>query len=135
VLRAKIKACRGFRGKRSFVLWHLETFSEGHQTLEEADPIIQGLRKHPEPGDESLQFQNQELANAVLKLKRTKVNEIRNRFEHEGYQPPREEAAQAVAKAREILLPLGSLLEIHADANLYSSGTPCWGISRARIQQ
>ena len=60
------------------------------------------------------------LQGLLLRVKKSTVNELRNRVVHEmGYRPKREEAEGAWQEARSVLLPLTNRLKLRDDINLY----------------
>jgi hypothetical protein len=97
-------------------------------SLLEAEARINALPENPgEPPDVSLQsVTDQKLSAVLLRLKRCKVNELRNQVAHKrAYRPRLDEVDQALQETREILLPLASML-------LMQSGDPNWYMRSAK---
>ncbi len=95
-------------------------------TLDEAGEYIKSLSgsRSPKAADLSL-LADKKLADLLERVKRTKINQLRNDVVHKkGYRPTRAEAEDAAEEARAVLGPLTWQLELHDDANWYCRGTP-----------
>ena len=69
---------------------------------------------------ESLPDKN--VAALLIRVKQTRINELRNHVVHKrAYRPRREETEDAVAEARDVLFPLTFRLNLHDDLNWYFS--------------
>lgn len=84
------------------------------------DDSEDAIRKIPEltmtpPDSRFKTVGNAQLRDLLLRLKQTKINELRNRVVHKhAYRPNREEVDRAIEETRAILLPLAQLLRINA---------------------
>jgi len=75
-----------------------------------AEPKASITTRHPDPVVRSL----------LGRIKSVRVNELRNMsVHHRAYRPRRDEAEAALEEAREILFPLGRLLDLRNDLNWY----------------
>ena len=90
-------------------------------SLEEAKGHIDSLRAHSCPKDNDLTAgRDKKTLKLLLRVKRTKISEMRNDVVHKnGYRPDRSEAEGALKEARSVLFPLTSLLDLHDDVNWY----------------
>lgn len=82
--------------------------------LMEAENVIATLCRPKCPKDQEIDaISDPCLASLLMKLKKTRVNEMRNEVIHKvGYRPTREEAEGALDEARSIILPLTGGLEL-----------------------
>ena len=99
------------------------TKSTSPANLGEAAEIIRTLdgRKYPRNLDLRA-IGDAKLAKLLLNLKKTNVNNLRNKVVHKiGYRPARGEAENAVKEARSILFPLTTHLDLHDDIMWYIS--------------
>lgn len=101
----------------------LALFVRGHRptSLEEAKAHIDSLRTHSCPKDDDLTVEgDKKMSELLLRMKRTKINRMRNNVVHKnGYRPDRSEAELALKEARSVLFPLTSLLDLRDDVNWY----------------
>ena len=90
-------------------------------SLEEAKAHIDNLRAHSCPRDDDLTVgRDRKVSELLLRVKRTKINGLRNDVVHKnGYRPDRSEAERALKEARSVLFPLTSLLDLRDDVNWY----------------
>lgn len=95
--------------------------SEQPSSLDEAKAHIESLRECRCPKDEELTVgRDKKISELLLRVKRTKINGLRNDVVHKnGYRPKRGEAEHALSEARSVLFPLTSLLDLHDDVNWY----------------
>ena len=95
--------------------------SEQPSSLDEVKVHIKDLRECQCPKDKELTVgRDKRISKLLLRVKRSKINGLRNDVVHkDGYRPKRSEAEHALSEARSVLLPLTSLLDLHDDVNWY----------------
>ena len=98
--------------------------SQKLRSLDDSEKAIKNLPNlRKAPSDALLAtVPNRQLRDLLRKLKKMKINELRNRVVHKyAYRPKREEVDSAIQETRAILLPLTSHLRINAaDINWYA---------------
>ena len=92
-------------------------------TLDEAENHIKNLDPKP-PKDAELKSVADNLGNLLIRVKGTKINELRNKVVHKtGYRPTHVETEEALKEARSVLFPLTRRLNVHDDVNWYCKGS------------
>ena len=126
VLNARFRELASGTEKLSFVRMRniflaLSVRADGPASLEESKGHIDSLRAHSCPKDDDLIVgRDKKTSEPILRVKRTKMNGMRNDVVHKnGYRPDRSEAEGALKEARSVLFPLTSLLDLHDDVNWY----------------
>ena len=89
--------------------------------LDEARDYISALSRYSLPKDAELELlADNRIAELLIRIKRTSINELRNAVVHKrAYRPRRVEAEDAIAEARAVLFPLTFRLNLHDDLNWY----------------
>ena len=92
--------------------------------LDEAQDYIDALSNYSLPKDTEIEsLPDKRIAALLIRIKQTRINELRNDVVHKrAYRPKRVEAENAVTEARAILFPLTAKLGLHDDLNWYFSG-------------
>jgi len=121
-LEEKIKTFT-FQGMKSLFLY-LITKETALANLEDAVEIINNLSKSTlKDADVSAieTLNDAELVTLLKELNHVKINDLRNRVIHKSaYRPKDSEVDEELNKARSILFPLGTKLNIHDDPNCYN---------------
>ncbi len=87
-------------------------------SLIKAEVSIKALPKKPsEPPDKDIEsVADQKLSGLLMRLKYSKVADLRNQVVHQrAYRPKLEEVNNALKETREILIPLAKLLKVYGD--------------------
>ena len=113
----------GFAKLRNTCLQHI-VGSISPMSLDDACKAIDSIGQQKMPTDENISSAHPgKVAEHLLAIKNTNVNEVRNRVVHKSaYRPTCEEAGMVLKEGRSILFPLGSILELHDDINWYLHG-------------
>ena len=93
-------------------------------TLDEAEICLNGLGSTLPKDDALKSLTDKKLTNLLVCVKKTKINQLRNKVAHKiGYRPTRIEADEAWKEAKSTLFPLTRLLRLHDEVNWYRSGS------------
>ena len=114
----------GFTNMRDLFLMRI-TSQVSPANLCEAKKIIEALPKKPKSISNAKinKMGDISLTSFLIKLNRSKIQALRNDIVHKkGYRPTREEAKNSLDEAKEIIMPLTSMLNLHDD--------PYWHYSR-----
>lgn len=116
--------CFAFVGMR-YLFFHQVLQPTRPSSLREAEGVINTLtlprkRKPVLPSDDAITgatiFSNKQVPEILLRLKRCNVPELRNNVVHKSaYRPTLDEVNDALKETREILFPLGQLLDVRID--------------------
>lgn len=89
--------------------------------LDGSEAAINVLQNHKCPKDTELEnWPDKQMSLLLMKVKRTRIIELRNKVVHEdGYRPKKEEAEGALKEARSVVFPLTARLELRDDINSY----------------
>ena len=92
--------------------------------LDESGGYINALSKYSLPKNSEIEsLPDNRITELLMRIKQTRINELRNDVVHKrAYRPRRVEAEDAVMEARAILFPLTYKLDLHDDVNWYFSG-------------
>lgn len=89
--------------------------------LDESEALINALRDYRCPKDAELEsWPKMQISRFLMRVKRTRINELRNKVVHKhGYRPKRDEAERALKEARSVLFPLTNWFDLHDNINWY----------------
>ena len=111
-------------GKMRDVFLRLSVEMNRPHDLDQSKRYIDALSKFDLPKDSDIEsLPDKKVAALLIRIKQTRINELRNHVVHKrAYRPRRVEAEDAVAEARAVLFPLTFRLNLHDDLNWYFSG-------------
>ena len=111
----------GFEKMRSAFLTHIVSgVSPG--TLDDSERVIDAFPPRPqEPPDSAIRsLSDPKISQLLLEVKKAKIATLRNNVVHKtAYRPTKDEAKNALEEGMNLLLPLGSLLDLQDDVNWY----------------